>query len=269
VIKAGVSSRLRCAVTPPDAAIEAQLARSRILQLVGAELRPPVRLVRQGERWYLTDDEHGTGGPAPVLFAFDAGDAIDARAVLEHYCRYSAPLRVAARATDLPGGLDLRVLRCPDGSPLPAEEAQDPKLSEAPMQDGRYQVTAGAAICVAVRNRAGQELQVALFDVSPTGQVQLLGDASVLPGRRHVFWARSTLGQAFKMRPVDGAVRSRDRFVAIARTALTHDLRYLRVQETFQQIAQLGQARPVDEGGDTTPLERWAAAQVVIETIRP
>lgn len=269
VIKAGASSRLRCAVTPPDAAIEAELARSPILELVGAEPPAPVRLVGQGGRRYITDDQHGTGGTdAPVLFALDADHALGARAALEHYYRYSRPLRVAARATDLPGGLDLRVLLSPN-DPVPARDAQDPKLSEAPMQDGRYQVPEGAAICAAIHNRADEELHVTLLNVAANGKVQVLGEASVLPGRRHVFWRASNLGHAFKMRLVDGADRSRDRFVAIGRTTRAHDLDYLRVTETFQQVVQdKGKDRPVDDESELAPLERWTAAQVVIETAR-
>ncbi len=272
VIKAGAASRLRCAVTPADAAITAELARSPVLELVSPE-QAQVRLVGRGERWYIADDQHGTGDDAPVLCAVAAGDALGARAVLEHYVRYSLPLRVA-RATDLVGGLELRVLRCPDDRPIPPAEAQNPALSEAPMQDGRYRVPAGGAICVAVRNRAQEELQVTLFNVAADGRVQLLGEASVARGIRHVFWSRERLGIAFKMQLVAGEDRSRDRLVAIGRTTRTHDLGYLRVAETFQQIQIAAQkcalARPVDEDSDlTTTLERWTAAQAVVETFRP
>jgi hypothetical protein len=131
VIKAGASSRLRCAVIPADAAIEAELSRSQVLELAGADPRAPVRLVRRGARWDLIDDPHATGDDAPVLCAVEAGDAIGARAVLEHYVRYSLPLRVAARAVDLSGELELRLLRCPDDRPIPPDQAQDPALSEA------------------------------------------------------------------------------------------------------------------------------------------
>jgi len=281
VIKAGATSRLGCAVIPLDAAIEAELARSEVLELVGADPRAAVRLLRSGERWNVIDTpargaatSAGADSDAPVLYAVPAGDAIGARAVLEHYVRYSLPLRVAARAIDLPGGLELRVLRCPDDRPIPPAEAQDPALSEAKMQDGRYRVADGGAICVAVRNRTQEELQVTLLNVSADGRVQLLGEASVARGQRHVFWSRERLGVPFKMRLVTGESRSRDRFVAIGRTGRDHDLRHLLVAETFQQIqiaAQKG-AVPKPVGDDdvlTTALDRWTAAQAAVETFRP
>lgn len=273
VIKAGASSRLGCAVIPPDAAIEAELARSEVLELVGADPRAAVRLVRRGERWDVID-AGAADSDAPVLCAVAAGDALGARAVLEHYVRYSLPLRVAARAVDLPGGLELRVLRCPDDRPIPPAEAQAPALSETKMQDGRYRVVDGGVICVAVRNRTQEELQVTLLNVAADGRVQLLGEASVARWQRHVFWARERLGVGFKMRLVAGEARSRDRFVVIGRTARDHDLRNLLVAETFQQVqtaAQKGAAtRPVDDSGDLSiSLDRWTAAQAVVETFRP
>jgi hypothetical protein len=166
------------------------------------------------------------------------------------------------------------VLRCPDDRAIPTAEAQDPALSEAAMQDGRYRVTAEGAICVAVRNRTPEELQVTLLNVAADGRVQLLGDASVARGIRHVFWSRERLGVAFKMQLVAGEDRSRDRFVAIGRTTRTHDLGYLCVAETFQHAqiaAQKGAlAKPIaDDGELTASLDRWTAAQVVVETFRP
>ncbi|HEX8110329.1 MAG TPA: hypothetical protein VF516_21505, partial [Kofleriaceae bacterium] len=175
-------------------------------------------------------------------------------------------------ATDLPGELELRVLRCPDDRAIPRAEAQDPALSEAAMQDGRYRVAAGSAICVAVRNATPEELQLTLLNVAGDGRVQLLGEASVAPRIRHVFWSRERLGIAFKMELVAGEERSRDRFVAIGRTTKTHDLKYLAVAETFPQIAvQKGAlTKPVGNDGDPSfSLERWTAAQAVVETFQP
>lgn len=270
LIKLGASSRLPCAVTPRDPEIEAQLARSSLLQLVAAE-QAQVRLVREGARWYITDDQHGTSEDAPVLFAIDAGDAFGARAVLEHYVRYSRPLRVAARATDLAGGLELRVLACAGTSRISSEEAQDPKLSEAPMWGGRYHLTAGDGACVAVHNRASVELQVTLFGVLATGQVAQLGGASIQPDARHLFWADGDLGLPYEMQPIEGALRSCDRLVAIGTTARGHSLDHLVVGETFAQALEDARSgRPMLNPTRTTapPIDQWASAQVVIETAR-
>jgi hypothetical protein len=271
VIELGASSRLHCAVTPHDAAIEAQLARSSLLQLVGAEQPAQVRLVREGARWYITDDQHGTGEDAPVLFAIEAGDAFGARAVLDHYVRYSLPLRVAARATDLPGGLELRVLACAGTRRLSSEQAQDPELSEAPMWSGRYHLTAGDGACVAVHNRASVELQVTLFDLLATGQVVQLGGAGIQPGARHLFWSDGDLGLPYELQSIEGAPRSRDRLVAIGTTERAHSLDHLVVDKTFTQALQetLG-AKPLLNPArkPPPPVDQWAAAQVVIETAR-
>jgi hypothetical protein len=291
VMKAGVASRLRCAVTPPDAYLAAEIVRSPVLELVDSDQPAPVRLVRRGFRWYVTDDQHGTGDDAPVLYAVEADDALGARAVLEHYVRYSLPLRFAARATGLPGGLELRVLRCPDDRRIPPAEAQGLNLSEAPVQDGRYRVPADGAICVVVRNRTPTDLQVTLLNVASSGRVQLLGEASVSSGLSYVFWASGQLGVAFRMHLGISADRSRDRLVALGRTMLAHDLGYLRVTETFEEIGdlpvtetleQIDAQESIDDGSArtaslkgwtatrlaTAPLEGWTAAQVVVETVR-
>jgi hypothetical protein len=115
---------------------------------------------------------------------------------------------------------------------------------------------------------------VTVLNVAAEGRVQLLGDASVAPGIRHVFWSREQLGVAFDMEMVAGADRARDRLVAIGRTPRTHDLRHLGVAETFQDVqiaAHQGTLfKPFGTGGDRTALlERWTAAQVEIETFRP
>lgn len=273
LVKAGELARLRCAVKPANREIAALLASSALLELVGPDDAAPVRLELHDGRWLIIDDQHGTGSDAPVLFALRPDDIASVRAVLEHYYDYSLPLRVAQRAAaDLTDGLELRLLSCPDGPDLSAEQAQAAKLPEASLgKDGRYQLRAGARVCVYLRNRSTHLLKVGLFNAAAGGEVQLLGDEIIEPGAFHVFWARGELGVPYKMWPLDGADRSRDRLVAIGRTSKRHELDYLRVDRTFADIVEQtrgGHRRMDDSRTAAGPIEHWTAAQAVIEISR-
>jgi hypothetical protein len=272
VIQAGEAARLRCAVLPRDPSLEGQLAASPLLELATVPVRPEVWLEHSNGQWFVTDSVHGIGTDAdrPVLFALQRAELDCARDILEHYYRYSQPLHMAELATDLPGQLDLRVLSCGD-QPLSAGDAQAAALPEAPSRAERsYAVPTGGRVCFQVRNSSPRRLRVTLLNSAASGKVQLLGDEIVDARHAHVFWAGSSLGMPFVMTPPRGASRCIDRLVAIGRTAVSHDLSYLRVDRTFAEIVQRSRSagRGMDDGSqdNRSRPEEWAAAQALIET---
>lgn len=272
VIKAGTGARMRCGIKPRDPAIEAQLAGSDLLDLAPVGEEAPVRLERIDGQWSLTDDKHGPGTDRPALFTLRPGDIGCARQVLEHYRKYSLPLRVAERCTDLAGGLELRVLSCPDHA-LDTLEAQTIDLPEA-RSSGKdtYELQAGARVCFSVQNRSPHRLHVTLLNSAASGKVQLLGDQVIDADASFVFWVHNNLGSAFQMSPPSGVSRCIDRLVAIGRTAMGHDLKHLRVDKTFAQIVDRtrdASGKDFDAPDDTATLEHWTATEVVVKTSRP
>lgn len=273
LVEPGVNERLRCAVIPRNPTLEAQLARAPLLEVVEDPVEAQVRLEHRNGRWFVTDTVHGTGGAndAPVLFALQPAELDCARDVLEHYYLYSRPLQIAARATDLPNRLELRVLRCPQGL-VSAAEAQAGALPEAPSRAERsYLVPSGMLVCFQAANHSQHRLRVTLLNSAASGKVQLLGDEILEPGTIHVFWAGGTLGSPFQITPPRGGDRCIDRLVAIGRTSVGHDLGYLRVDRSFAEIIQRSRSAGGIAGGGqqkASVLERWTATQVIIETRR-
>jgi len=268
LIEPGQAARLRCAIAPGLAELERLLARSPLLAVVAPGEPADVHLVRAGDRWFVVDDQHGTGPDAPVLFSLHHDELDCARDVLEHYQRYALPLRVARRASDLPGALAVTVLDCPGEDEVPSHQAQRGRLSEARRDaQGRYQLAAGAPVCVDLHNRCARDLRVSLFNLAATGQVQLLGDEMIPPAAHHVFWARGALGTPYRMRAVPGADRSIDRLIAIGRTAARHELGYLQVEDSFTEIVRRARHRTrIAEDGlrIAWPMEQWTAAQAIM-----
>lgn len=284
LVKAGAAARLTCAVVPGaqgDAsvaqAIAAQIAASRLLVLVEPPGEPEVTLEYRDGRWLVTDSLHGGGADGPVLFALMPTETDCARAVLEHYHAYARPLRLADRAGDLPGGLALDVLSCPAERVLTRAEAQ---AASAPggaaslalarsIGEGTYTLRSGARVCFRVRNESVHLLRVTLLNSAASGKVQLLGDEVVEAGAFHVFWAGNTLGAPFEMSPPEGSRRCIDRMVAIGRTALAHDLRYLQLDTAFADVVRRMRDAgvPRDIGG-ATPIEHWTSVRAILETHR-
>jgi hypothetical protein len=215
---------------------------------------------------------HGGGDDGPVLFALQPAELDCARAVLEHYHAYARPLRMAERASDLPGGLRLEVLTCPAERQLAAAEAQAANLPEAPTRGaGTYALLSGARVCFRGHNDSLHRLRVTLLNSAGSGRVQLLGDDIIDGGRSHVFWARSNLGSPFQMSPPPNTTQCIDRMVAIARTDVASDLGHLRVDKSFAQVIQRTRDAGVDRdiGGGDPPIEHWTSAQAIIETRDP
>jgi hypothetical protein len=88
-----------------------------------------------------------------------------------------------------------------------------------------------------------------------------------------VFWAKSALGRPFAMTAPDGVDWFLDRLVAIGRSAVSHELDYLRVDRTFADALRptRGPAvtRDFDDGvARSSEADHWTAAQADITTHR-
>jgi hypothetical protein len=269
LVSAGEPERLRCAVIPADAALEADLGRSALLELVDPA-RAQVRLERAGAHWFVTDDVHGSASDDPILFALPDSDRDRARALLEHYHAYARPFRIAALATDLIGGLELGILSCL-GEPSPDEQAAT--WPEAPTRAAAtYQLRPDARVCVRVRNRSPMRLRVTLVSSASTGEVRMLGDQVIDADTTDVLWAHNRPGAALQMTAAPGKRRHIDRLTAIGRTAMANDLGYLRVDQTFAGSLQraTGGAR---DGAAPPPIkavpppEQCTAAHVILDII--
>ena len=199
LVRSGRDARLRVALIPVDAGLAAQLAASPLIERVEPEQAELTLARRADGGWALGDDVHGTGETAdePVLAVIPADRLDTARAAVEHYHAYSAPLRMARACRDLPSLLRLWLLDCGDAA-LAAEAAQDPDLPQVqPGAHAPYEIAVGDRVCFVVENAAEVALSVALFDCAASGRVVLLGEKRVPRLAKHVFWFEDTLGNPF------------------------------------------------------------------------
>jgi hypothetical protein len=263
---------LHCAVIPPNPELVKALGESPLIKPVAPGEAAPVRIELHDGRWYVIDDQfgtgRGTGNDAPVLVDPAPAEIAVVRDVLEHYYRYSLPLRVAQRAAAArPGGLELHVKSCdvPGFDPVTVDVCKLPDAPRGP--SGIHRVMDGAQLCLYARNCTAERLHVALFDVAGSGEVQKLDDQAIGPGDFHVFWYRGN--RPYPMWLTEGTARSRDRMVVIGRTS-RYPLDYLRVSQTFAEVVARGDRgagdRPGSSGGS---IELWTADQQVIEIVRP
>lgn len=262
--------RLRCAVVPRDPDIEARLRASALLEVVAAAEAAEVRLEHSGGRWLLTDSLHGVRGDGPILFALEPRELDGARSLLEHYHAYARPLRVARRASDLPGALALRVLACPPGHRMIPSQAQRAiGLHElAPRPPDTYELAERDRVCFEASNRSAHRLRVTLVNAAASGRVQLLGDDVLEPGASHVFWANHSIGLPFDMVLPRGTTQGIDRLVAIGRTDVQHDLAHLRVDRSFADVITRSRSARFagDDGHEPAPRDGWTAAQAILHT---
>lgn len=270
IVRRGGPAPITYALVPDHPGVATELAKSPLLRAVPAH-EAMVKLVNDGDRWFLVDARHGVAEPYPVLFELRSGELDCARALLEHYYLYSRPLRMAKQIGDLPNRFVLRVLRCAEVL-TPAQAQLATSLSEATQaDDGAYQLEANARVCLRVDNLSSKLMRVTLVNVAASGKVQMLGDEIVDGFSSHVFWAGSQLGAAFEMVPPRGKAHCLDRMVAVGRTALAHDLGYLLVDRSFEQVIARTRDAAGPQGKDLTsppPIDHWVTAQAVLETRR-
>jgi Caspase domain len=274
LVRAGRDARLRVTLSPDDASLASQLEASPLIERVEPEQAELTLARRVDGGWALVDDVHGSGRTAgePMLAVIPADRLDMARAVVEHYHAYSAPLRMARACRDLPSLLRLWLLDC-DDVVLTAEEAQDPDLPQVqPGKYAPYEVAVGARVCFVVENAAEVELSVALFDCAASGRVLMLGEKRVPKRAKHVFWFQDTLGNPFPAGFPDDRRVGVDRIVAIATTRPDVSLRYLERRETFAEIL----APPVVRGeprvrgreiATEPPAESWTSALTAVRIV--
>lgn len=190
-------------------------------------------------------------------------------ALLEHYARYVAPLRLSDACTDLPGALRVRLLDCKgrlDDNGVFDGDAQRPELPEVPRgADGAYALTEADVFCIELANTSAVRLKTALVDCGSEGSVTLFGEALLRPGEARVFWLREAAGQPYGMTIPDGRAALLDRFVAIGTSAVERSFASLAVSETFADV--LDTRAPGAPRGYPPP-ERWTSARAIARTRR-
>jgi hypothetical protein len=275
--RVGVAVVVEGPAAPPDPQLVAGLNASPFLQVVD-ETQARARLEHRADgRWYLTDDVAGVvpgylraGQPAgshagefPPLAVFAADHLGRARDLLEVYARYSLPLRMATRCTDLPGQLKVRFLSCPNKIE-PAATAETADLPELRRHKAlTYAVAAGDGFCVHVHNASMEMLRVVLVNCSETGQVEFLADQTVNPMAGKRFWLLNNTGEPFKPQPGAGGPYL-NRMVVFGTTRLDRDLSFLQSGATFADALDpprgdkglLGGARAA------APADKWTATEV-------
>lgn len=275
LVEAGAAARLAVGLKPVDGALKRQVESSALLRLAEAHETPAVSLERCADgSWALTDALHGTGtDPAePFLIRIPESQRSCAAAMLEHYRRFSEPLRMAEHCTDLPGKLTLRLLDCTlaektEAGILTLANPQVPNLPELPLgPSGLYEfdlsVEQPPEFCIQLANNSEVPLKVALFNCGAEGRTQHLEAVTVASRQTHVFWFDGNLGSPFHFAPMDGHPICLEHFVVIGTTAYDTDLRYMDMDESATFAGVL--ANRVVSGPSATPLVRWTAARATV-----
>jgi hypothetical protein len=268
LIEPGLDARIRVRLDPMDETLVARLKGSPFVELVTESA--DVELARRADgSWGLGDDIHHPLGkpPAPELVVIPA-DRVDViPAVLEHYHAYVAPVRLARTCRDLPGQLNLWLLRC-DGR-VPPAQAQDPVLPRVePGEHAPNVVPHGAEVCVVVENTAEVKLVVHLFDCAPSGKVLFLGKKDLPRRSKHAFWMHADLGLPFSVSVPAGRTVGIDRLVAIGTTDLAANLEHMQRTTSFADLLDLmrGGTRSIDGARRPPPL--WTSAMTVLRVER-
>jgi hypothetical protein len=260
-------ARLAVGIVPFDQALADQIKASPLLGLVAPGERAAVNLeqVDSGD-WALTDSVFGKEETSvtPVLLRIPKTSLDRARAVLEHYVRYSEPLRMAELlGASLPNALEITLLNANDKELLKKIDPAVPALPEllTPW------CTQGDRFVVCVRNHSSLRLRVWLFDCCSSGQVESLGNAEIQANEMHAFWhpdkgPNSALGTYIK--PPDQTLRA-ERIVAIGTTDLASSLEHLRMagdDDTF--AAALRPSRADTERKPSKAEHQWMATKITL-----
>ena len=276
VIEVGEPARLRCTVAPFDAAT-AKLLESPLVEVVKSETEATAILRKRESEdvWDLVDDIHGAHRGFPVLCSVRRDQLRLASEVMQQYYYYALPLRMAAACQDLPGKLQLDLLRCPkDRALTPAE--QDGALPVIGGGSGfPYELVHGDKVAIRIRNASGYELDVALLNSAASGKVEYLGDQTISPGSSFVLWRGNTRGNPFPMTAPRDEEQGIDRLVAVGTTRLGTNLRYLELKSGFAKILDPMRGTEKALGRDlddpevaAAPREQWTAATAVLHCRR-
>jgi len=245
-----------------DPTAVAALTASPFVQLTGDARHADLRLHHRPRGWVLADDVFGDGAGRPCFPTVPHGCPDLLRAVVEHYYRYRAPLRLASACRDLPTLLGVSLLDCDQRLLTPAE-AQTAALPEVAGSDhARYEVAEHARIAIAVHNDAERDLYVTLFDAAPSGRVIPLGAAQIPARARERFWSTSVLGTPFCAQLPHGQAVGVDRIVAIGTTVPGVDLGHLRQDVEFADLLRRdrGSRSRTAEPAPRPPAEQYTAA---------
>ena len=275
LVKAGPAGRLRVLLVPYDADLAANLGGSDLLEVVERSAGDPRDVVELAQRsdgvWEVTDDIHGAGRSAgePELVSIPPDRLYLARALLEHYHGYSAPIRLARACRDLPNQLMITLLDG-NGRSVSPDQAHDPDL---PLVEGGlrayYETSVDDRLCIAVHNASSVALWVTLIDCATSGRVQILGEQMIPAYTRRAFWANDVLGSPFiASLPRDRQVGI-DRLVAIGTTDRSRSLRHLQRAMAFEEVLQPRRAvREANELRSLAPDAQWTAAMATMRITR-
>lgn len=233
LVSPGENAAMGVALRTPDEGLTRALESSPFVRLADDPREATIELVEVDGGWALLDDIHGLHEDEPQFPVIP--DRRLARAMVEHYFRYRAPLRLALTCRDLPRMLQMSVLDC-NGANLTPQNGQTISLPEVSGSDrARYQATEGDTLCIEIVNRSDRDLYVTLIDMDPGGTVVQLGKNN-LPKRSHSrFWRQSVVGQPFHISIPEGRDLSVERLVAIGTTRSGLDLGYLKTEKTFEE----------------------------------
>jgi hypothetical protein len=277
LVKAGAHAKLVVSVNPPDPALAADIDASPLLRMARMGEGSGVSLLGlpDGAR-EVADDLHGPrdGADRATLVVIPSSE----RAVpyLEHYFRYSLPIRMACACTDLPNKLQLRLLDC-NGfqGDYPREKAAAPDLPACEeSEQGGYELWAGEGerpidrVALELANVSDVRLHVNLFGCMASGRVILLGERTLNSRERTVVWAGGDVGMPFVVEAAPGKHLVVDRLVAIATTRADVSLSFLEVAEGFpvpgRGTRDLGAARNRDVG--KAPVEQWTSVMCILRS---
>ena len=235
VVRPGKSAFLRVGLNPHNNTLHTELETLKLIELVGSEEHPDIELVHVEEGWYLTDDIYGATDDEPRLPLIPVRPHA-AHAMVEHYHRYSAPMRLARACRDLPHVLKISVLDC-NGVALTAENGQTISLHEiAGSSQARNEVMESDRICFEVTNLFERELQVTLMNCAASGRVVVLNDVVLEGNSRGRFWLHKTIGTPFIPKVPAGMPIGVERLVVIGTTNRNFKLGHLATETTFQQV---------------------------------
>jgi hypothetical protein len=264
LVAPGGDVRLAVAFQPTaDEPTAAVLSRSPFVQVISDVRHADLTLHLQSEGWFLADEIFGFDRDRPRFPPVPEGYPQLLREVVEHYYRYSAPLRLASACRDLPMLLGISLLDCNTYRPGPAD-AQTVALPEVSgTERARYEVLDGDLLGVAVYNHSGRDLHVTLVDAAPSGRVFLLGTGQIPAHGRERFWSTNILGTPFEASLPAGQPVGVDRIIAIGTTGSRVDFGHL-VQETgFADLVRVDRGfghRDLGAPAPSPPAEQYTSA---------
>jgi hypothetical protein len=239
LVAPGANAQLAVALQPHVEEVAAALRASPFVWVTDDVRHADLKLHRRIEGWFMADDLHGPDPDCPRFPPIPHGRPDILCAVVEHYYRYGAPLRLARACRDLPTLLRLSLLSC-DHHQLAAAEAQTVALPEVTGSDrARYEVSVHDLVCIAVHNDSDHDLHVTLVDVAASGRVILLGTVQIPRHSRERIWNGNNLGSPFEVSLPVGQPVGVDRIVAIGTTVAGMDLSHVREDTSFAELVQL------------------------------